>query len=157
MTELMMTTVLGPENLLFETDYALAPDKNYVEITRGSSTTIHAVAATLFTISSSAASRCHSMGDALLFSDKTPTFIPGDGGFDQRLFLEERYSLPIQLPAIRVWSPSSWRPAADGVSYGFLPAPAGNGNFIQKHIDIYSRYAGAPTDHSLVIPSAPAR
>ena len=153
MTELMMSTVLGAENLLFETDYALAPGKNYVEITsrvinndpRGRSHAFH-------NIEFSGVSVPIPMGDALLLSDKTPSFVPGDGGYDQRLFMEERYAVPIQLPALPGLVSEFVAASGDGVSYGFLPAPAGDGNFIQKHMDIYSTYPGHPTDHSLVIP-----
>ncbi|MBN2360006.1 MAG: carboxypeptidase regulatory-like domain-containing protein, partial [Deltaproteobacteria bacterium] len=153
MTEMMMTAVLGPENLLFETDYSLAPGKNYVEITsrvinndpRGRSHQFH-------NIEFSGISVPIPMGDAILFSYKTPTFVPGDGGYDQRLFMEERYKLPIQLPAIPGLVSEYVAASGDGVSYAFLPAPAGDANFIHKHIDIYGSYAGTPTDHSLVIP-----
>lgn len=153
MTELMMSTVLGAENLLFETDYSLAPGKNYVEITsrvinndpRGRGHAFH-------NIEFSGISVPIPMGDALLLSNKTPSFIPGEGGYDQRLFMEERYTVPIQLPAIPGLVSEFVAASGDGVSYGFLPAPAGDANFIHKHMDIYSTYPGHPTDHSLVIP-----
>jgi len=153
LTEFMMKTVLDPETLLFETEYALAPGERYVEITsrvinndpRGRSHEFH-------NIEFSDTRVPIPMGDALLFNAKTDLFIAGDGGFEQRLVLDERYGVPIQLPALPGLVTDFIAARGDDVSYGLQPAPSGEDNFVHKHRHLYQDYPGVHSDHSMVIP-----
>ncbi|MFH1809512.1 MAG: CehA/McbA family metallohydrolase [Pseudomonadota bacterium] len=153
MTEFLLKTVLDPETLRFETDYVLKPGANYVEITsRVINDDARGYAHEFHNIEFSGTSVPIPMGDALLFSEKTPTFVPGDGGFDQRMQLEERYGVPIQLPALPGLVAEFLAATGEGVSYGLLPARAGDSNFVHKNRDLYANYPGQPSDHSLVVP-----
>lgn len=153
MTELLTKMVLGPEMLRLENEYALAPGKNYLEVTsrvinddpRGRSHPFN-------TIEFNGAAIPVPMGDALVFSSKTSVFIPGDGGFGQRWALEDRYRVPIHLPALPGLVAEFVASRGDGVSYGLLPLPAGDANYIHKNRDIYQNYPGRPTDHSFLLP-----
>ena len=153
MTEYLLKTILDPETLRFETEYILEPGVNYIKIVSR-------------VINDDPRGRVHGfnnvefggtkvpvpMGDALLFSNKTPTFFPGDGGFDQRLSLEARYTVPIQLPALPGLVAEFIAAKGDQVSYGLLPVPDEAHNYTYVNRDLYSDYPGTTSNHSLVTP-----
>ncbi|MBN2357937.1 MAG: CehA/McbA family metallohydrolase [Deltaproteobacteria bacterium] len=153
MTELLIKMVLGPETLRLETEYALAPGANYVEVTsrvinddprgRGHQFNTFEFNGTVVPVP---------MGDALIFSAKTGVFLPGDGGFEQKFSLEERYRVPIRLPALPGLVSEFLASRGDRVSYGLLPLPAGEENYIHRYADDYQGYPGRHTDHSFVLP-----
>jgi len=149
LTETINNALVSPEFLLFETTYKLPATGRTLEITTRVYNEGNEVATFKNKQFTGSVSLDVPFGDVLLFGAGNRVFAPGDGGFDLRYRLQQRYKENIQLPALPGLVVDYLATQGDDVSYGFflptdVPPPAqgdSHPNFVMDHAALYGSKA----------------
>ncbi|MEW5848506.1 MAG: carboxypeptidase regulatory-like domain-containing protein [Myxococcota bacterium] len=141
LTETINNTLVDPANLRFQNVYRLPANGRTIEVTTtvfNDGITDHKFQGVKF----QDINLDIPFGDVLLFGAGNHVFAPGDGGFDLRYQLEERYKQPVALPALPGLITDFIASQGEHVSYGlFMPTAEPEKNFVAAHDALYGERA----------------